>query len=80
MGLIAYAFHVVQPDGPRSCPKVSNGCGFKGLSAVQLSAHHAGTSQAPVVITDGAPGALVQDLHSPGAALVPVCQAQLSAV
>ena len=32
------------------------------------------------ITTDGAPGALVKDLHSPGAVTAPVHQAELSAV
>ena len=53
---------------------------MEGFSAAQLSAHHAGIVYAPVVITDGSPGALVKDLHSPGAGTAPVHEAELSAV
>ena len=35
-------------------------------TTAQLPAHHAGILQVPAIITDGTPGALVKDLHSPG--------------
>ena len=52
--------------------------GIEGFSTAQLPAHHVGIIQVPAVITDGAPGALVKDLHSPGAGTAPVHQAELS--
>ncbi|KAG8509103.1 Antigen WC1.1, partial [Galemys pyrenaicus] len=52
----------------------------EGLPTAQLSAHHVGIRQVPAVITDGAPGALVKDLHSAGAAMASVHQAELCAV
>ena len=78
--LISSAVQVVQPDGSWSRPKVSRPRGIEGFSTAQLPAHHAGIVQVPAVITDGAPGALVKDLHSPGAGTAPVHQAELSAV
>ncbi|KAG8512283.1 Antigen WC1.1, partial [Galemys pyrenaicus] len=54
-----------QPGGPWFLPKVSRGHGVEGLPTAQLSAHHVGLRQVPAVITDGAPGALVKDLHMP---------------
>ena len=80
VGLISRAVQVVQPDGPWPCPEVSRPRGIEGFSTAQLPAHHAGIVQVPAVITDGAPGALVKDLHSPGAGTAPVHQAELSAV
>ena len=52
--------------------------GIEGISTAQLPAHHAGIVQVPAVITDGAPGALVKNLHSSGAATTSVHQADLS--
>ena len=80
MGLISSAVQVIQPDGPWPCPEVSRPRGIDSWSTVQLPAHHVGIVQVPAVITDGAPGALVKDLHSPGAGTTPVYQAKLSAV
>ena len=80
VGLISCAVQVVQPDGSWSRPKVSRPCGIEGFSTAQLPAHHTGIVQVPAVITDGAPGALVKDLHSPGTGTAPVHQAELSAV
>ena len=51
-----------------------------GLLHSPAACTHAGIIQVPAVITDGAPGALVKDLHSPGAGTAPVHQAELSAV
>ena len=70
----------IRPDGPWSHPEVSRPRGIEGFSTAQLPAHHVGIVQVPTVITDGAPGALVKDLHSPGAGTAPVHQAELSAV
>ena len=70
----------IRPDGPWSHPEVSRPRGIEGFSTAQLPAHHVGIVQVPAVITDGAPGALVKDLHSPGAGTAPVHQAELSAV
>ena len=80
VGLLSCAPHVVQPNGPWSRPKRRRDSGIEGFSTAHLSAHHAGIVQVPAVITDGAPGALVKDLHSPGAVTAPVHQAELSAV
>ena len=80
LGFISCAVHVVQPDGTWSHPEVSRPRGIEGFSTAQLPAHHASIIQVPAVITDGAPGALVKDLHSPGAGTAPVHQAELSAV
>ena len=80
VGRVSSTVQVVQPDGPWSCPKVSRPRGNEGFSTAQLPAHHAGIVQVPAVITDGAPGALVKDLHSPGAETSSVHQAELSAV
>ena len=54
--------------------------GIEGLSTAQLSAHHAGIVQVPAVITNGAPGALIKDIHSSGAETGFTQQAELSAV
>ena len=78
--LISCTVHVAQPYGSWSCPKVSRPRGIEGFSTAQLPAHHAGIVQVPAVITDGAPGTLVEDLHSPGAGTAPVHQAELPAV
>lgn len=80
VGLLSCAVHVIQPDGVRSPPEVSRHGGVDGFSTAQLSAHHVGIVQVPAVVTDGAPGAPVKDLHSAGAATAPVHQAKLSAV
>ena len=78
--LISCAVQVVQPDGSWSRPKVSRPHGIEGFSTPHLPAHHAGIDQVPAVITDGAPGTLVKDLHSPSAGTTPVHQAELSAI
>ena len=70
----------VGPDGPWPCPEVSRPRGIEGFSTAQLPAHHTGIVLVPAVIGDGAPGALVKDLHSPGAGTAPVHLAGLSAV
>ena len=80
VGLLSCAVQIVQPDGPWSCPKVSRPRGIEGFSTAQLPAHHVGIIQVPGAIIDGAPGALVKDLHSPGAGTAPVHEAELSAV
>lgn len=80
LGLLSSAVHFIQPDGPWSHPEEGRDSGVQGFSTAQLPAHHAGIVQVPVVITDGAPGALVKDLHSPRAATTSIHQADLSAV
>ena len=79
MGLLSCAPHVIQPNGPRSCPKGGRDSGIKGFFTAQLSAHHAGIVQVPAVITDGTPGALVKYINSPGTGTASVHQAELSA-
>ena len=79
VGLLSCALHVVQPNGPWSCPKGGRDSDIEGFSTALLSAHHAGIVQVPAVITDGTPGALVKDLHSPGTGTASVHQAELSA-
>ena len=80
VGLLSCALHIVQPNGPWSHPKVRRDRGVEGFSTALLSAYHAGIVQVSAVTTDGAPGALVEDLHSPGAGTAPVHQAELSAI
>lgn len=80
MRLLSRAVHVVQPDEVSSLPEVSRDRGMEGFSTTQLSAHHARIVQVPAVITDGAPGALVKDLHSAGTGTTPGHQAELWAV
>ena len=80
LGLIPSTVHVIHPDAPWSCPEVSRPHSTEGFSTAQLPAHHVGIVQVPVIITDGAPGALVKNLHSPGTASTPIHQAELSAV
>ena len=80
VGFLSSAVQCVQQDAPWSCPKMSRPHGIEGISTAQLPAHHAGIVQVPAVITDSAPGALVKDLHSPGAGTSSVHQAELSAV
>ena len=77
--LLSCALHVVQPNGPWSRPKGGRDRGIEGFSTALLSAYHAGIVQVPAVITDGTPGALVKDLHSPGTGTAPIHQAELSA-
>ena len=80
LGLLSSAVHFIQPDGPWSRPERGRDSGVQGFSTAQLPAHHAGIVQVPAVITDGAPGALVKNLHSSGAATTSVHQADLSTV
>ena len=80
VGLLSCAVQVIQPDGPWSRPEVSRTCGIESWSTAKLPAHHAGIIQVPAVIADGAPGALLKDLHSPGTVTAAVHQAELSAV
>lgn len=62
--LASRTLNVIQEDasGARAEVGLSRGC--NGPSAPQLSAHHLGFVQVPEVITHGAPGPLVEDLHA----------------
>ena len=64
-GLLAPASHLIQPDAPISRAKCRGPQGFQGPATAQLLTHHLGLCQAPGVITHGAPGAAVPDLHPP---------------
>ena len=66
--------------GPDPAPKWADPVALR--ASPQPSCLHTtrASVQVPAVITDGAPGALVKDLHSPGAGTAPVHQAELSAV
>ena len=80
VGFLSSTFHFCQPDGPWSCPKVSRPLGIESFSTAQLPAHHVGIVQVPAVITDGAPGVLVKNFHSPSTGTIPIHQAELSAL
>ena len=44
--------------------QTTSGQGFFGRAEAQLSTHHGGSQQAPVVVTYGAPLSVFQHLHS----------------
>ena len=62
--LASQTLNVIQEDVSRAWTEVSLSRGCNGPSTPQLSAHHLGFIQVPEVITHGAPGPLVEDLHA----------------
>lgn len=48
----------------RTLSQTTSGQGFFGRAKAQLSAHHRGRQQAPVIVTYGAPLSVFQHLHS----------------
>ena len=79
-GLPAPAPHLVQPDAPVSRAKRRGPHGFQGRATAQLLTQHLGLCQAPGVITHGAPGATVPDLHPPWALAVSSPEPELLSV
>lgn len=63
--LSARAVHVIQQKLAFPVPKVGLPGGLEGAPAAQLPAHHLGVLHVPVVITDPAPLAVVEDFHTP---------------
>lgn len=72
--LAAVAVDVVQEDAPRAVAKIGVALVIQGLATAHLLAHHAGVAQAPVVVTDGAPVPVVEDLHPASAGVGPAHQ------
>lgn len=77
-GLAAPAPHLIQPHGPRAWSKGSPRHGVHSPAAPQLPAHDLGVRQVPGVITHGAPGASVPELHTARAAVLTPAHAQLA--
>lgn len=69
IGLVSCTGHVIQDNGPRALSKLGISWGRHGPATAQLPAHHIGIVDVPAVVTHGAPGTLVKDLH---ATLTPV--------
>ena len=65
---------VVQPDGSTALSKTCTMWCWTSPATAQLSAHHIGISQIPVVITHRPPLSSMVDLHSARAAVVRVDQ------
>ena len=65
---------VVQPDGSTALSKTCTMWCWTSPATAQLSAHHIGMSQIPVVITHRPPLSSMVDLHSARAAVVRVDQ------
>ena len=72
------ALQVVQEDVSRAWAEVGLPEGGHGLTAPQLPAHDLGVRQVPGVITHGAPGASVPELHTARAAVLTPAHAQLA--
>ena len=62
-GLTPRALHIAQDDGAGASTEVALLRGRQGLAAAKLPAHDPGVRQVPAVVTHGAPGAIVGDLH-----------------
>ena len=64
-GLVARTAEGLGPDEPRALAAVGAlGCGH-GRAALQLPAHHVGSGQVQVSVTDGAPGEATPHLQAP---------------
>lgn len=59
--------HLIQQKLAWALTKLCLDWGFKGTPTVQLSAHHVGFMQVPLVIANPAPMAMVENFYSPGA-------------
>lgn len=73
-GLTAVTVDVVQEDVPRAVAEIGVALVVQGLATAHLLAHHTGVAQAPVVVTDGAPVPMVEDLHAALAGVGPTHQ------
>lgn len=62
------ALHIVQPDVALPLPEKSRLFGRESPATLQFSAHHLGVGEAPVIVAHCPPPAIVEDLHSTGAA------------
>lgn len=69
--------HVVQQDGASALAEGEGPRHGQCQAAAQLSTHHVGIHHIPVIVTDAAPGAAVQDLQAPPAAARAPHQPQL---
>lgn len=65
------AVHIIQEDGPAPLAKGEGSWHGDSMAATQLATHHIGIHDVPVIITYCAPGAIVEDLHTPLAAALP---------
>lgn len=59
--------HLIQQKLAWAITKPCLDGGFEGTPTVQLSAHHVGFTQVPLVITNPAPLAMVENFYSPRA-------------
>lgn len=62
------AVHVVQQDGASALPKGKGPRHRERQAAAQLTTYHIGVHHVPVIVTNAAPGATMQDLQTPPAA------------
>ena len=67
--LIADTVDIIQPDVSTALTKVGTRFGGLSCSTVHDSAHHLSISDVPLVVTDGSPLAVMQNLHSTRAAV-----------
>lgn len=70
--LASITVHVVEQDGTRAVAKVSQWDSCHGRATPQLPAHHLSVIHIPLIITHCAPDAVVEDLHAPLTAAVPI--------
>lgn len=71
------ALHVVQQDGASALAKGEGPRHRQCQATAQLTTHHIGVHHVPVIVTDAAPGTIMQDLQAPPAATWTPHQPQL---
>lgn len=69
--------NVIHPDGSCALSKSCTCWCWDHPPTAQLSAHHLGINSAPAIVTDGAPLASVEDLHSARAGAFSINQTDL---
>lgn len=69
---LATTAHVVQKDGAGPVAEEGHAGGSPGGAAAELSAHHVGVVHVPIVVAHRPPNGLVEDLHPPLTAVVPI--------
>lgn len=74
---LSTALHVVQEDGASALTKGEGSWHRQCQATAQLTTHHIGVHHVPVIVTDTAPGAAMQDLQAPPAAAWTPHQPQL---
>lgn len=71
------AFHIIQENGPSALAKGEGPRHRQCQPTAQLTTHHVGIHNVPVIVANAAPGTAVHDLQAPSAAAWTPYQPQL---